>query len=72
MELILVQERESVPVRPVVLNDEPVRFPPHVGTDDRVQSMKVSRRQVAEVTADALDGDQFADHVLSVSAAAPS
>ena len=32
--------------------------------------MKVSRRQVAEVTADALDSDEFMGHVLSVSAAA--
>ncbi len=57
-------------MRPVVLNDEPAAFPPHVGMDDRVQSMKVSRRQVAEVTADALETEEFASRVLSVSAAA--
>lgn len=57
-------------MRPVVLNDEPAALPPHVGTNDRVQSMKVARRQVAEVTADALETEEFAGHVLSVSAAA--
>ena len=55
-------------LRPVVLNDEPAPLPPHVGMDDRVPSMKVSRRQVAEVTADALDSEELAGHVLSVSA----
>ena len=55
-------------LRPVVLNDEPAALPPHVGMDDRVPSMKVSRRQVAEVTADALDSEELAGHVLSVSA----
>ena len=57
-------------MRPVVLNDEPATLPAHVGTNDRVKSMKVARRQVAEVTADALETEEFAGHVLSVSAAA--
>ncbi len=59
-------------IRPVVLNDEPATSPPYVGLDDRVPSMKVSRRQVAEVTADALETDELARRVLSVSAAAAS
>lgn len=59
-------------LRPVVLNDEPAAFPPHVGMDDRVRSMKVSRQQVADVTADALDREEFAGNVLSISAAAAS
>lgn len=59
-------------MRPVVLNDEPATYPPHIGMDDRVPTMGVSRRQVAEVTADALESGEFAGRVLSVSAAAAS
>lgn len=59
-------------VRPVVLDDEPTAVPAYVGTDDRVPSMKVSRRQVAGVIGDALEGDERVARVLSVSAGAAS
>ena len=54
-------------VRPVVLHDEPTDAPAHVGLDDRVPAMRVSRRQVARVEADALDRDAWIGRVLSVS-----
>ena len=54
-------------VRPVVLHDEPNHVPAHVGLDDRVPAMRVSRRQVARVQADALDRDAWIGRVLSVS-----
>ncbi|HEX6150215.1 NAD(P)-binding oxidoreductase [Nocardioides sp.] len=57
-------------VRPVLLNDEPTTSPAHVGMDDRVPTMSVSRRQVAEVTADELESGERAGRVLSVSAPA--
>lgn len=54
-------------VRPVVLHDEPVDAPAHVGLDDRVPAMRVSRRQVADVIADGLERDEWVGRVLSVS-----
>jgi uncharacterized protein YbjT (DUF2867 family) len=55
-------------LRPVVLNDDPTAAPAYVGVDDRVPTMKVSRRQVARVAADALESDAQLGRVLSISA----
>jgi nucleoside-diphosphate-sugar epimerase len=57
-------------VRPTVLHDEPTGQPAHVSTDDRLPTMKVSRRQVARVEADALEDAARASQVLSVTSAA--
>lgn len=57
-------------VRPTVLHDEPTDRPAHVSTGDRLPTMKVSRRQVARVEADALEDAARASQVLSVTAAA--
>jgi len=54
-------------VRPVVLHDEVTSNPPSVSTDDKVAAMRVSRRQVARVEADALVRDDWIGRVLSVS-----
>jgi uncharacterized protein YbjT (DUF2867 family) len=56
-------------LRPVVLHDEPEPDAPYVGTDDRVPTMRVSRRQVARVAADALETDRLAGRVVSVATA---
>lgn len=57
-------------LRPVVLHDEPTTAAPHVAVDDRVPTMRLSRRQVARAAADALEGVHPAHRVLSVAAAA--
>lgn len=57
-------------VRPTVLHDEPTDAPAHVSTDDSAPTMKVSRRQVARVVADAVEDAARAVQVLSVTAAA--
>jgi uncharacterized protein YbjT (DUF2867 family) len=54
-------------VRPVVLHDEAQPDPAVVRLDDKVGAMRVSRRQVARVEADALDRDEWIGQVLSVS-----
>lgn len=54
-------------VRPVVLHDEPIDAPAQVSPDDRVPAMRVSRRQVARVEADALERVDWHNRVLSVS-----
>ena len=41
-------------VRPTVLHDDPTEEPAYVGTDDRAPTMRVARRQVARVEADAV------------------
>jgi nucleoside-diphosphate-sugar epimerase len=56
-------------VRPTVLHDEPTDEPAYVGTDDRAPTMRVSRRQVARVEADALERRDLAGRVLTVTAA---
>ncbi|SED22443.1 NAD(P)H-binding [Nocardioides exalbidus] len=57
-------------VRPTVLNDGPTDEPAHVSTGDTIPTMKVSRRQVARVEADALEDDGLVSRVLSVTAPA--
>ncbi|WP_322919332.1 NAD(P)-dependent oxidoreductase [Nocardioides renjunii] len=57
-------------VRPTVLHDDPAEEPAYVSTDDRAPSMRVSRRQVARVEADALEDDGRVSQVLSVTAPA--
>ncbi|GAA5119625.1 NAD(P)H-binding protein [Alloalcanivorax gelatiniphagus] len=57
-------------VRPTVLHDRPTEEPAHVSTDDSAPTMKVSRRQVARVEADAVEDDGLVTQVLSVTAAA--
>jgi len=54
-------------VRPVVLHDEVRPGPAAVTLDDTVAAMRVSRRQVARVEADALARDEWIGRVLSVS-----
>jgi len=54
-------------VRPVVLHDAVTSNPPTVSTEDKVAAMRVSRRQVARVEADALVRDDWIGRVLSVS-----
>lgn len=54
-------------IRPVVLHDEERTDPATVRTDDTVPAMKVSRRQVAQVEADALSREEWVGRVLSVS-----
>lgn len=56
-------------LRPVVLDDEPTTAPPYIGSDDRVPTMRVSRRQVAGVAADALEHPEPERRVLSIAAA---
>ena len=56
-------------VRPTVLHDEPTAEPAYVSTDHHAPTMKVSRRQVAQVEADALERDELAGQVLTVTAA---
>lgn len=57
-------------VRPTVLHDDATDTPAHVSTDDEAPTLKVSRRQVARVEADALEDLARASQVLSVTAAA--
>jgi nucleoside-diphosphate-sugar epimerase len=54
-------------IRPVVLHDEVRAEPALVSMDDKVPSMQVSRRQVAQVAADALARHEWIGRVLSVS-----
>ena len=56
-------------VRPTVLHDDAADRPVHVATDDHAPTMRVSRRQVARVEADALERDAFAGRVLTVTEA---
>jgi uncharacterized protein YbjT (DUF2867 family) len=53
-------------VRPTVLHDDATEEPAFVGTDDHAPTMRVSRRQVARVEADALERDEVAGQVLTV------
>jgi uncharacterized protein YbjT (DUF2867 family) len=53
-------------VRPTVLHDDATEEPAFVGTDDHAPTMRVSRRQVARVEADALERDELAGRVLTV------
>jgi uncharacterized protein YbjT (DUF2867 family) len=57
-------------VRPTVLHDDATQQPAYVGTDDHAPTMRVSRRQVARVEADALERDELAGRVLTVTGAA--
>ncbi|QBR92968.1 NAD(P)-dependent oxidoreductase [Nocardioides euryhalodurans] len=57
-------------VRPTVLHDDPTEEPAYVGTDDHAPTMRVSRRQVARVEADALERRELRGQVLTVTAAA--
>ncbi|MBA2952492.1 NAD(P)H-binding protein [Nocardioides sp. MAH-18] len=57
-------------VQPTVLHDEPTEAAPYVGSGERPPSMRVSRRQVARVLADALEQDALVGRVLTVSEAA--
>jgi nucleoside-diphosphate-sugar epimerase len=53
-------------VRPTVLHDDPTDEPAFVDTGDRAPTMRVSRRQVAVVEADALERDALTGRVLTV------
>ena len=53
-------------VRPTVLHDDPTEEPAYVGTDDRAPTMRVARRQVARVEADAVERAELAGRVLTV------
>lgn len=53
-------------VRPTVLHNDPTEEPAYVGTDNQAPTMRVSRRQVARVEADALERDELAGQVLTV------
>ncbi|WP_374457653.1 NAD(P)-dependent oxidoreductase [Nocardioides sp.] len=53
-------------VRPTVLHDEPTDAPAYVGTDDVAPTLRVSRRQVARVEADAIEDGALASRVLTV------
>lgn len=53
-------------LRPTVLHDGPTEAPAYVGTDERAPTIRVSRRQVALAAADALERDQRARQVLTV------
>jgi uncharacterized protein YbjT (DUF2867 family) len=53
-------------VRPTVLHGDSTESPAYVGTDDHAPTMRVSRRQVARVEADALERDELAGQVLTV------
>jgi nucleoside-diphosphate-sugar epimerase len=55
-------------VRPVVLEDTETDTSPRVDLEDRVDSMKVSRTQLARVLAQAVDRDDWQGRTLSVSA----
>lgn len=57
-------------VRPTVLHDDPTNEPAHVSTDDVAPTMKVSRRQVARVEADAIEDDGRTAQVLTVTSRA--
>ena len=59
-------------VRPTVLHDEATDEPAYVSTSDSAPTMKVSRRQVARVEADAVERADLAGQVLTVTAAAPA
>ena len=56
-------------VRPTVLHDDPTDEPAYVATDDLAPTMRVSRRQVARVEADALESSELAGRVLTVTEA---
>jgi uncharacterized protein YbjT (DUF2867 family) len=53
-------------VRPTVLHDDPTDEPASVDTADHAPTMRVSRRQVARVEADALERGEHAGRVLTV------
>ncbi|CUR61960.1 NAD-dependent epimerase/dehydratase [metagenome] len=55
-------------VRPTVLHDEPADEPAYVDARDVAPTMKVSRRQVARVEADALEDPHAPSQVLTVTA----
>jgi uncharacterized protein YbjT (DUF2867 family) len=57
-------------VRPTVLHDDPTEESAYVATDDLAPTMRVGRRQVARVAADALASDELAGRVLTVTEAA--
>lgn len=57
-------------VRPTVLHDGPTEEAAYVGMDDRAPTMRVSRRQVARVEADAVERDELTGRVLTVTEAA--
>jgi uncharacterized protein YbjT (DUF2867 family) len=69
-DLVRTSGLEWTIVRPTVLRDEPTTDAPYVGSDERPPSMRVSRRQVARVLADALEQDALVGRVLTVSEAA--
>jgi len=54
-------------LRPVVLNDDDTAAPARVDLDDRVDSWKVSRRQLAEVLVAAVEREGWHGQTLSVS-----
>ncbi len=56
-----------VEVQPVNLTDDDVAVPALVADDDRTASMKVARRQVGQVLADAVERDDLVGRVLAVS-----
>jgi nucleoside-diphosphate-sugar epimerase len=55
-------------VRPVVLEDTETETSPRVDLEDGVDSMKVSRTQLARVLTQAVDRDDWQGRTLSVSA----
>ena len=59
-------------VRPTVLHDGATEAPAHVGIDDRAPTMRVSRKQVARVEADAVERDELSGRTLTVTSAAPA
>ncbi|MFC7494001.1 MULTISPECIES: NAD(P)-dependent oxidoreductase [unclassified Nocardioides] len=69
-QLVRGSGRDWTIVRPTVLHDDPTDDAAYVGTDDRAPTMRVSRRQVARVMADALESSRTADQVLTVTEAA--
>jgi uncharacterized protein YbjT (DUF2867 family) len=67
-ELVRASGLDWTIVRPTVLHDDRTDDPAYVGTDHRAPTMRVSRRQVARVEADALEQPEPAGQVLTVTA----
>ncbi len=65
-DLVHASGLDWVEVQPVNLTDDDVAAPAFVTEDDRTASMRVARRQVGQVLADAVEGD-VVGRVLAVS-----
>ncbi|MFC8192242.1 NAD(P)-dependent oxidoreductase [Cellulomonas sp. NPDC057328] len=66
-DLVHASGLDWVEVQPVNLTDDDVAVPAHVAHDDGTASMTVARRQVGEVMASAVEGDDVVRRVLAVS-----